>query len=82
MAATPDVGSDRPRKFRVTIRLEHLRRNLSAADGMEYTDADVRRWLRDAGFEAIGEGRWIVDEPNLGHLDPAEVEELVPVDPA
>jgi hypothetical protein len=32
----------------------------------------VRRWLVEAGFTPTDAG-WLVDEPNLGQLDPSEV---------
>jgi hypothetical protein len=39
------------------------------------SEEEVRQWLRDAGFRPYGD-RWIVDERDLGHLDPAEVRSL------
>lgn len=78
MAAVPHEDSGPPRKFRVTVRMSLVRKNLSAADATEYTDADVRQWLADAGFEATGGDAFLVDEPNLGHLDPSEVADVTP----
>jgi hypothetical protein len=56
-----------------------VRQKLSAADHAEYTDAAVRQWLADAGFESAGGDEFLVDEANLGHLDPSEVAAIVPV---
>jgi hypothetical protein len=54
--------------------LERLRSNLSRADGRDHTLAEVRKWLGDAGFEPAGDA-WLVDQENLGQLEPAEVED-------
>lgn len=62
--------------FHVRIRIEQLRANLSAADRADYSRAEVRGWLKDAGFEPQGNW-WRVDESNL-LLEPAEVIEIVP----
>ena len=64
------------RLFLVKIRMGRLRANLSAADEVDYSRADVRRWLEDAGFTPAGD-RWRVDEANL-LLDPAEVSDAMP----
>ena len=71
------------RKFLVRINLEQLRSNLSKADGQDHTLAEVRKWLREAGFEPAGDA-WLVDQANLGQLEPSEVEdaELGEVDDA
>jgi hypothetical protein len=68
------------RTFLVKVRTEQLRANLSAADGEGYSRADVRQWLRDAGFQPAG-GWWRVDEADL-LLDPAEVSEAIPLSEA
>jgi hypothetical protein len=62
--------------FFVKVRMERLRANLSAADGADYSRADVRGWLKDAGFVPQG-AWWRVDESNL-LLEPAEVSEILP----
>jgi hypothetical protein len=54
--------------------LERLRSNLSKADGRDHTPAEVRKWLREAGFEPAGDA-WMVDQENLGQLEPSEVED-------
>ncbi len=64
------------RSFLVKIRTERLRANLSAADGADYSRADVRRWLLDAGFQPAG-ASWRVDKSNL-LLEPAEVAAAIP----
>ncbi len=81
MADAPDKNVGLPRRFRVTVRMADVRQNLSTADGAEYTDAEVRQWLADAGFEGVGGDEFLVDEPNLGHLDPSEVADVVPAEP-
>ena len=80
MAVVPQESSGAHRRFRVTVRVALVRKNLSAADATEYTDADVRQWLADAGFESAGGDEFLVDEPNLGHLDPSEVADVTPAD--
>jgi hypothetical protein len=67
-------------KFLVSLNIRRIRAQLSAADGVAYTDDDVRKWLQDAGFESQGE-KWIVSETDLGHVDPSEVVEITPLDP-
>lgn len=62
--------------FHVRISIEQLRANLSAADGADYSRAEVRGWLKDAGFEPQGNW-WRVDESDL-LLEPAEVIEIIP----
>ena len=66
-------------KFLVMLNLKKIRSQLAAADAVAYTDEDVRKWLRDAGFEAQG-NKWIVSEADLGHVDPSEVLEITPLD--
>ena len=62
------------RKFLIRVRLEQLRSNLSKADHREYSVAEVRQWLQDAGFKPVEDG-WLVDQAHLGQLQPAEVED-------
>ena len=64
------------RAFLVKIKLDVLRANLSAADEMQYTRADARQWLLEAGFAPAGPW-WRADESDL-RLEPSEVAEAVP----
>jgi len=66
-------------KFLVVLDLGKIRAHLSKADGVAYTEADVRKWLIDAGFAPQGEN-WVVSESDLSHVDPSEVEEITPLD--
>jgi len=61
------------RWFRVQIDLLAVCEKLSREDQRPYSDADVRKWLADAGFVVAPEEFWIVREPDLGHLTPDEV---------
>ena len=60
------------RLFQIRIDLSLLRNNLSREEGRDVSDAEVGRWLNDAGFKPTREV-WIVEESNLGQLDPSEV---------
>lgn len=60
------------KKLLIRLHLERIRTNLSKEDGREWSGEDVRRWLVEAGFTPTDTG-WLVDEPNLGQLDPSEV---------
>ena len=66
-------------RVRVRINLSLLRENLSKADGRQWTEAEVDRWLRDAKFTSDGDG-WIVREADLGQLEPEEVASLEEVE--
>jgi hypothetical protein len=69
----PPCRSNAVRWFRVQINLAAVCENLSREDDRPYSDADVRKWLKEAGFTAAPESFWIVREPDLGHLQPEEV---------
>ena len=60
------------KKLLIRLHLDRIRANLAKEDGREWSDDDVRRWLVEAGFTP-SDGGWLVDEPNLGQLDPSEV---------
>ena len=64
------------RAFLVKVKLEALRANLSAADGVQYTRADARQWLLDSGFAPAGPW-WRAREADL-RLEPTEVADAVP----
>ena len=61
-----------PKRLIVDIDVAVLTAHLSKEEGHPVSEADVRQWLLDAGFKPHGE-RWIVNEPDLGQLDPSEV---------
>lgn len=60
------------RRFRILIDLRLLRENMSRAEGRSLRDGEVQRWLLDAGFRPDGD-HWVVQEADLGQLEPAEV---------
>ena len=64
------------RAFLVKVKLDVLRANLSAADRVEYTRAQARRWLLEVGFAPAG-AWWRVNESDLW-LEPSEVATAVP----
>ena len=66
-------------KLIVVLNIQNIRAQLSSADAVAYTDEDIRRWLREAGFEAQGE-KWLVSDADLGHVDPSEVLEITTLD--
>jgi hypothetical protein len=59
----------------IDIDLAVLRTNLSKEEGQSVSEDDVRKWLIDAGFASY-RGLWIVDEADLGQLDPSEVKSI------
>jgi hypothetical protein len=61
-----------PRRLIIEIDIPVVVAHLSREEGRDVTEADVRQWLLDAGFTPRG-GRWIVNEPDLGQMDPSEV---------
>ena len=65
-------------RFLVRVHMATLRANLSNADACEYTPEEVEEWMLAAGFRRRGD-HWLVEEPDLGCLDPAEVCEIRPV---
>ena len=67
-----------PMRFLVRVRMAILQANLSVADACEYTAREVEEWMLAAGFRPRGD-QWLVEEPDLGCLDPAEVSEIRPV---
>jgi hypothetical protein len=60
------------KRVAVQLDLERIRANLAKEDRRPFTEAEVQRWLIDAGFEPAA-GRWLVKEKDLGQLDPSEV---------
>ena len=56
----------------VNIDIDKLRANLARADQRDVSAEEVLRFLADAGFSKTDRG-WLVNEENLGQLDPAEV---------
>ena len=64
------------RKLRVRIKQGVLRDKMGREEGRKLTDEEVRRWLQEAGFFPEHDGTWLVNEPDLGQLEPEEVEEV------
>jgi hypothetical protein len=63
------------KRVMVDIDLTVLAAHLSQEEGRTVGEDETRKWLIEAGFEAY-RGLWIVDEPDLGQLDPSEVRSL------
>ena len=68
------------RKFRIAINWPRLRDNMSRQEGRRLSDVEVRQWLMDAGFIPAADETWVIDEPDLGQLDPSEVRSVVEVE--
>lgn len=66
-------------RVRVTINLSLIQSNLSTADKRPISEAEVRQFLVDSGFTPDGDG-WIVEEKDLGQLDPSEVMQVKRLD--
>ena len=64
-----------PKRVLVDIDLTVLAANLAREEGRTVSENEVRQWLLDAGFRPQG-GLWVVNEPDLGQLDPSEVRSL------
>jgi len=62
-------------RLSVDVDLPALAAHLSSEDEGNVSIGEARQWLRDAGFEPHC-GRWLVDERNLGQLDPSEVRSI------
>ena len=61
----------------VDVDLIAVAAHLSSEDKRQVLVEEVRQWLLDAGFEPHC-GRWLVDERDLGQLDPSEVRSITP----
>ena len=60
------------KKLLIRINLEKVRANMSKQEGRQLSEREVQDWLSDANFTAVGD-QWLVNEPDLGQLDPSEV---------
>ena len=60
------------RHFRITLNRDALRANRAREEKRAVSDAEIDKWLIEAGFRKDGDA-WIVREEDLGHLDPSEV---------
>lgn len=67
--------------FLVRLDLARLRANLSACNHWLMTDEDGRRQLVHMGFRPCGDG-WLASASDLERLEPGELLESTPVDPA
>ena len=75
-AAMGTLVPHRPRmanRLRIRLNWPLLIANMSKQEGRDMTRGEVEQWLRDAGFRQEGDESWIVNEPDLGQLDPEEV---------
>jgi hypothetical protein len=70
------------RKLRIRINWQRLKDKMSKEEGRPLDDHHVRQWLLDGGFRPQADGTWLVNEPDLGQLQPEEVESADDVDPA
>lgn len=68
-------------RIRIRINLDLLRENVSKADARMWSEAEVLRFLREAGFTPDGDW-WLGSEADLGQLDPEEVTAVEDVDDA
>jgi hypothetical protein len=65
-------------RLRVKLDLPAISDHLSREEGRRFSEQEVRTWLQEAKFTldaantAAGE-RWIVNEADLGQLEPSEV---------
>ncbi len=60
-------------QLRIRINWPRLRTNMSKQEGRAMSEDELRQWLTDAGFIREPDDAWVVNEPDLGHLDPTEV---------
>lgn len=68
-----DPFVDMAQHLRIRINWARLQQNMSKQEGRALGDDELRQWLTDAGFTHERDGSWLVNEPDLGHLDPSEV---------
>lgn len=66
--------------FLITLNWEVLRRNMAREQKKKVSDPEIKKWLKEAGFNPKGE-QWLVKEADLGVLDPSEVSACDPADP-
>jgi hypothetical protein len=63
-------------KLRIRVNWQRLKQKMSQQEGRALDDQYVRQWLADAGFQAQADGSWVVAEPDLGQLEPDEVDSV------
>jgi len=68
------------RRIRVKINLSALLAHLSREEGRAVSRDQATQWLSDAGFSHSDDDFWLVDENDLGQLDPSEVLEISSID--
>ena len=68
------------RRLRVRLNIPLLIEHFSREQGQAMTEDEVFQWLTDAGFKREDKTYWIVAEPDLGQVDPAEVLEVEPLE--
>ena len=70
------------RVIRIGLKREILRDHLSREYRCAVTDSQLDTWLHDSGFKHWAGDEWLVQERDLGQLDPSEVATVEEVDPA
>jgi hypothetical protein len=66
-------------RLRVKLDLPAISEHLSREDARRISEQEVRTWLQEAGFTldasstTAKDETWLVDEADLGQLEPTEV---------
>ena len=60
-------------RLRVRLDIPRLTENFSREEKRIMPNAEIAQWLSEAGFVRESEDTWIVNEADLGQLDPSEV---------
>jgi len=63
------------KKLLICIDIASLRTNMSKEEGRQLSDDEIHQWLVEARFTPSGD-QWMVEERDLGQLDPAEVKSV------
>jgi hypothetical protein len=63
-------------KLRIFVNWQRLKQKMSQQEGRTLDDQYIRQWLADAGFDPQPDGSWVVAEPDLGQLEPDEVDSV------
>lgn len=73
-------------RLRVKLNLPTITDHLSREEGRRFSEQEVRTWLGEAGFtldaaaNTVGDEAWLVDEADLGQLQPSEVVDVQRLD--
>lgn len=63
--------------YLVQVNLPLIAKNLSKAEGREFSIMEVEDWLQENGYVRT-EGGWLVEEISLGLLDKSEILSMKP----